>query len=338
MQMDLNTILFVLLGTLVAGYALLDGFDLGVGAVLLLRWTKEERDLLVASICPVWDGNQVWLLAIADVLFGAFPLVFVTVFSGFYIVFMLVLVAIIARTVAIEYRHMRPSSRWLRFWDYTLGGGCLALALLLGVAVGNILRGAPIGAEFAWKGNFLGLLNPYAILIGVTICTLFTMHGAVYLRMKTDGELSDRINRIALRIYVVFLLLFAVSVAATAHVSPSLFRKVGNHAFLGLAALLAAALASVPLVIRSEIKGAPFISSSAIIASLIALIALSTYPVLIPSIVSPELSLTIYNAASSQPTLLVMLIVACIGMPIMLGYTFAVYRIFKGPARLPSRS
>jgi len=335
--MDLNTILFALLGVLVAGYAILDGFDLGVGAILLLRWTKEERGVLVASIGPVWDGNQVWLLAIADVLFGAFPLAFTTLFSGFYLAFILVLVAIIARTVAIEYRHMHPSSRWLRFWDNALGGGCFALALLLGVAVGNILRGLPIGAGFTWKGSFLGLLNPYAILIGITICTLFTVHGAVYLKMKTEGELADRLGRIALRTYFVFLLLFAVSVAATSSVSPLLFRKAGSPAFLGLASLIGAALASIPFAIRAEIKGAAFLASSVAIVSMIALTAISAYPVLVPSIVSPELSLTIYNAASTHSTLVAMLIVACIGMPIMLGYTFVVYRIFKGPARWPSQ-
>src|SRR5262249_10974727 len=184
-RMDLNTLLFLLVGVLVVGYAVLDGFDLGVGIVSLFARSKEERDLHVASIGPVWDGNEVWLLATGNVLFGAFPLVFTTVLSGFYLAFILLLVALVARAVAIEFRLLHPSPLWGRFWDGAFALGSLASAFLLGVAVGNVLRGVPVGPGFVWKGSFVGLLNPYGLLIGIVSCILLLMHGAIYLWMKT---------------------------------------------------------------------------------------------------------------------------------------------------------
>jgi len=331
--MDFNTILFSLLGALIATYAILDGFDFGVGCILFLTRSEEERDLLIASIGPVWDGNQVWLLAIADVLFGAFPLAFTTVFSGFYVAFMLLLTALVARSVATEYRHMHSSARWIRVWDSILAGGCLGSAVVLGIAAGNVLRGLPLRPGFTWQGTFLGLLNPYAILIGTVSTTLFVMHGALYLRMKTDGELCNRLGRIALRAYYVFLLLYGAAAAATVYVSPFLFGKVGSPLFWDLAVLLTAALASIPFALQAERKATAFLTSSAAIALMVMLTALSLYPVLVPSSLGHQLSLTIYNAASTHGTLVNMLVIASIGIPIVLGYTFVVYRIFRGLAR-----
>jgi cytochrome d ubiquinol oxidase subunit II len=331
--MDLNTILFSLVGALAVGYAILDGFDLGVGMLSLFARSKEERDLHVASIGPVWDGNEVWLLALGDVLFGAFPLVFATVFSGFYLAFMVLLVALVARAVAIEFRLLHPRPLWIRFWDFAFGLGSLAAAFLLGVAFGNLVRGVPIGPDFAWKGTFLGLLNPYPLLIGIVTCVLLLMHGALYLWMKTEGELSDRLGRIAIYAYFLFLLLYGIATAATVFVSPFLFRKAGGLVFWGLPALLAMTLASIPFIIRTGRKGAAFFASSVTIALIIIVAASSAYPVLVPSSLGPELSLTIYNAASTRGTLMLMLVIALVGIPIMLAYTFAVYRIFRGPTR-----
>ncbi|OGP80097.1 MAG: cytochrome d ubiquinol oxidase subunit II [Deltaproteobacteria bacterium RBG_16_49_23] len=331
--MDLNTILFSLVGALVVGYAILDGFDLGVGMLSLFARSKEERDLHVASIGPVWDGNEVWLLAVGDVLFGAFPLVFTTVFSGFYLAFMVLLVALVARAVAIEFRLLHPRPLWIRFWDFAFGLGSFASAFLLGVAFGNLVRGVPIGPGFAWKGTFLGLLNPYALLIGIVTCVLLLMHGALYLWMKTEGELSDRLSRIAIYAYSLFLLLYGVATAATVFVSPFLFRKAGGLVFWGLPVLLAMTLASIPFIIRTGRKGAAFLASSVTIALIIIVVASSAYPVLVPSSQGPQLSLTIYNAASTRGTLMLMLVIALVGIPIMLAYTFAVYRVFRGPTR-----
>ncbi len=334
--MDLETIWFLLVGVLIAGYAVLDGFDLGVGALYLFARSKEERDLHVAAIAPVWDGNEVWLITGGGALFAAFPIVYATVFSGFYLAFMLLLVALIARAVSIEFRALMPGSSWAKAWDWAFGLGSLLPTVLFGVAVGNILRGVPIGPapEFAWQGSFLGLLNPYALLVGLVSCSFFVMHGANYLRMKTDGQLADRMGRVALAAFFAFLALYAVATAATVAVSPFLFQKLGSPLFWALSALLAAALAATPAFVRSGRKGLAFLASSATIVLMILVTAFSAYPVIVPSSTSLANSLTIYNSASTPRTLTVMLVIALVGVPLVLVYTLMVYRIFRGKAQI----
>jgi len=333
--MDLNTIWFVLVGVLIIGYAVLDGFDLGVGALSLFARDKTERDLHVAAIGPVWDGNEVWLLTGGGALFAAFPPVYATVFSGFYLALMLLLVALIARAVSLEFRGLIASERWVRVWDWAFGLGSLLPAILFGVAVGNVLRGVPVGPgpDFAWQGSFLGLLNPYSILVGLVSAVFFVMHGALYLRMKTEGEIAERLGRIALGAYVVFLLLYAAATAATIRGSPFLFQKTSSPLFWALVALLGVALVALPVATRSGKRGLAFTASSATIALMILLAALSAYPVLVPSSLGLEHSLTIYNASSTPRTLGTMLVIALTGVPIMLGYTIWIYRVFKGPVR-----
>jgi cytochrome d ubiquinol oxidase subunit II len=333
--MDLTAIAFFLLSGLVAAYGVLDGFDLGVGALSLLARSRQERDLHVAAVAPVWDGNEVWLLASGNVLFGAFPLAFVTIFSGFYVALVLVLVALVARAVSIELRLRHPSPRWTRAWDLAFGLGSLVPAVLLGVAVGNVLRGVPIGPGFTWQGSFLGLLNPYALLVGLVSCSFFVAHGAIYRRMKTTGALAERLGRIALAADVVFLVLYAAATVATVIVSPFLFRKVQSPLFQSIALLLAAALVVTPLATRAGRMRLAFAASSATIALMVLVTATSAYPVLVPSRLGDELSLTIYNAASTRGTLAAILVVAGVGLPLVLGYTIAVYRVFRGTVRPP---
>ncbi len=332
--MDLNTIWFVLVGVLIVGYAVLDGFDLGVGVLSLFARSRAERDLHAAAIGPVWDGNEVWLLTGGGALFAAFPPVYATVFSGFYLALMLLLLALIARAVSLEFRGLVASERWTRAWDWAFGLGSLLPAILFGVAVGNVLRGVPVGPGFAWQGSFLGLLNPYAILVGLVSTAFFVMHGALFLRMKTEGELARRLGRIALGAYGAFLLLYVVATAATVRVSPFLFQKTSSPLFWALAALLAVALAALPIATRAGKRGLAFTASSATIALMILVAALSAYPVLVPSSLGLENSLTIYNASSTPRTLATMLVIALTGVPIMLGYTIWIYRIFKGPVRV----
>ena len=333
--MDLNTVWFLLIGVLIAGYAVLDGFDLGVGALSLFAHSREERDLHVAAIGPVWDGNEVWLLTGGGALFAAFPIVYATVFSGFYLALMLLLVALIARAVSIEFRGLVQSPAWTRAWDWAFGVGSLLPTILFGVAVGNVLRGVPIGAgpEFPWQGSFLGLLNPYSVLVGLTSCAFFVMHGAIYLRMKTEGELADRMGKIALGAFAAFLALYAAATAATVVVSPFLFQKTSNPLFWALTALLAASLVATPVFTKAGRKALAFVASSAVIVFMILVAALSAYPALVPSSTSLANSLTIYNASSTPLTLYTMLVIALIGVPIMLGYTIFVYVVFKGKAR-----
>lgn len=329
--MDLNTIAFILLGVMITGYALLDGFDLGVGTLTLFVRPKEERDLLISAIDPVWDGNQVWLLATGNVLFAAFPLVFTSVFGGMYIAVILLLTALIARTVAIEFRRMHSSSVWNRYWDRVFGIGCLGVAVLLGTALGNILYGLPIGAEFSWKGTAFEFLNAYSLLIGLLAAALFVMHGALYLNVKTTGGLSVWLTRVALRSYWVFLLLYSLAALAGLFVSPFLFSKVDTPFFRWLTASLVLALILVPINIRAGRKKTAFAASSATVGLMVLETAHSLYPVLVPSRLGMDLSLTIYNAASTPSNLLGMVAVATVGLPIMLAYTFCIYRIFRDP-------
>jgi len=304
-----------------------------VGALSLLARSKEERDLHAAAIGPVWDGNEVWLLTGGGALFAAFPPVYATVFSGFYLALMLLLLALIARAVSLEFRGLLEGPAWTRFWDWAFGLGSLLPSILFGVAVGNVLRGVPIGPGFAWKGSFLGLLNPYAILVGLVSCALFVMHGALYLRLKSEGEFADRLGRVALGAFLVFLVLYGAATAATVAVSPFLFQRATTPAFWALTALLAASLAAIPLATRAGRRGLAFAASSAAIVFMILVAALSAYPALVPSSLGLEHSLTIYNASSTPRTLATMLVIALVGVPIMLGYTIWIYRVFKGPVR-----
>lgn len=328
--MDLPTIWFLLVGVLVAGYAVLDGYDLGVGVLHLFARSREERDVGVASIGPLWDGNEVWLITGGGALFAAFPVVYATVFSGFYLAFLLLLLGLIARGVSIEFRLLVEDARWRRFWDVAFGLGSVVPSLLFGVAVGNVLRGVPVTPEQEWAGSFLGLLNPYALLVGLVTLAFFVQHGALWLALKATGEHAARMRRVAGRAWVVFAVLYAAATAASAVVSPFLFRKTGEPLFWLLAALLVAAVAAVGLALRAGRVGAAFAASSASIVLAVLAAAHSAYPYLVPSRLGLEHSLTVTNASSSPRTLLTMLVIALLGMPFVLAYTIGVHWIFRG--------
>jgi cytochrome d ubiquinol oxidase subunit II len=329
--MDLNTIWFILFGVLVAGYAVLDGFDLGVGVLHLFAKNDMERDAHTESIGPVWDGNEVWLLTAGGALFAAFPPVYATVFSGFYLALMLLLLALIMRAVSLEYRHALRDPRWVRSWDYAFGVGSLLPALLFGVAVGNILRGVPIAKDGTYLGTFLGLLNPYALLVGIVSLVFFVAHGALYLQLKTEGDLADRLGRWIPKLWATFVVLYVAATFASVLAAPTLFDGLlAKPTFWVFTVLLFGAIAGVPVAHRKGRRFLAFLASSVTIVSMIGVAATSMFPVLVPSITDPTASLTIYNASSSQRTLSAMLVIALIGMPIVLGYTVFVYRIFRG--------
>ena len=332
--MDLNMIWFGLVAVLFAGYAALDGFDLGVGILHLFSRSKAERDVHVASIGPVWDGNEVWLLTGGGALFAAFPVVYATVFSGFYLALMLVLLALIARAVSMEFRGLVESNRWKRVWDWAFGLGSLLPAVLFGVAVGNVLRGVPVTQAQEWAGSFLGLLNPYALLVGLVSASFFVMHGALWLRLKAEGALAERMKKVAMVAWGVFVALYAVATIASVSVSPFLFQKTGHPLFWVLSAAIVAAAIAVPLALRAGRDGLAFVASAATIVFAIFVTALSAFPVLVPSSIDLAYSLTAYNASSSQRTLTVMLIIALVGMPLVIGYTAFIYTVFKGKVRL----
>ena len=330
-MIDLNTTWFALIGFLITGYAILDGFDLGVGVLHLFARDNTERRINLNAVGPVWDGNEVWLLTAGGALFAAFPPVYATVFSGFYIALMLVLAALIFRAVSLEFRGKIESPGWQRLWDWSFGLGSLLPSILFGVAVGNILRGVPIDANGLYAGSFAGLLNPYSILMGVLSLMMFVMHGALYMTLKTDGELRSRMSRWASGAWVAFIVVYLLVTLYTIFEAPHLMEDIFTKPLLWVFLLtLLVSAAYLPMALKAQCFFRAFLSSSVSIVSAIGIAAISMYPSIVPSSIDPTYSLTAYNASSTPRTLMTMLVIALIGMPIVILYTSYIYRVFKG--------
>jgi cytochrome d ubiquinol oxidase subunit II len=330
-MIDLNTAWYLLIGVLLVGYAVLDGFDLGVGVWSLFVRSEEERRVYFHAIGPVWDGNEVWLLTAGGALFAAFPMVYATVFSGFYLPFMLLVVALIFRAVAIEFYGQIEAPGWRRIWGWAFGVGSLVPSILFGVAFGNILRGIPMDARHDFAGSFWALLNPYALLLGLLSLAMFLMHGAAYMTLKTGGSLRDQMHQRAIAGWVAVAVLYVPATLFTVIVSPFLFQGLAaNRLFYLALAPLIIAIPCVPAALNARKYGWAFVASAVTMASMIAMAGVSLYPRLAPCRTDPLLSLTIYNAVSTPRTLTVMLVIALIGMPIVLAYTAFVYWVFRG--------
>ena len=337
--MDLNTTWFLLIGVLLVGYAVLDGFDLGVGVLHLFSSDEEERRLHVNAIGPLWDGNEVWLLTAGGAMFAAFPVLYATVFSGMYLAFMLLLFALIFRAVALEFRSQVDSPGWRRVWDWSFALGSLLPAVLFGVAVGNVLRGLPIAADGTLNVSFFALLNPYALLVGLLSLAMFVMHGAAFLATKTDGELQRRLSRWITGSWMVFVALYVVATFVTLFVSPFLFEGILRSPFFWiLFVILLGAIVYVPISTGAGKYPRAFLSTAVAIASMIGLVGVSLYPRWVPSSMDLEYSLTIYNASSTPRTHTNMLIIALIAMPIVLAYTVYIYRVFWGKVTITGDS
>jgi cytochrome d ubiquinol oxidase subunit II len=322
---------FLLIGLLLTVYAILDGFDLGVG--FWHRFTRKDSDrrALLNAIGPVWDGNEVWLLTGGGAIFAAFPPVYASVFSGLYLALMLVLLALIFRAVSVEFRSKVESPAWRGAWDFAFSSGSSLIALLLGVALGNLLRGLPLDANGNFTGDFFTLLNPYAVLIGLTGFAMLIHHGALYIQLKTDGELSDRARHWAAFSWVLYLVLFLTAAIVTVASQPRLLVNYSAAPILWAIPILA--LACVVLAGVFNIKkraGLAFIFSSLSIGGMMAIAGAALFPDLVPALGAPEHSLTLYNSSSSELTLKTMLILALIGMPLVLGYTIWIYKAFAG--------
>jgi cytochrome d ubiquinol oxidase subunit II len=339
-SLDLPTVWFGLVGVLFAGYVILDGFDLGVG--MLHLWVvrrDEDRRVFLNAIGPVWDGNEVWLVTGGGALFAAFPAVYATVFSGFYLAFMALLCALIFRAVAIEFRSKHPSPRWRAFWDAGFALGSLGSALLIGVAMGNIAWGVPLDARGEFAGSFLGLLNPYALLMGVTTVALFAMHGAIYLVLKTEGDLQARVRQRINALIITFILCYVILTLATLLYVPHIteaFRREPWFFLVVVAVVLA--IANIPREVSHGREFLAFLSSCAAMAGLMAICGIGMYPHLVFCHTEPAHSLTAFNAASSEKTLGIMLTIALIGVPAVLAYSASIYWIFRGKVKLDKMS
>ena len=331
----LNTIWFVVLAIMLAGYAVLDGFDLGVGAIhLWLGRNREERARLIDAIGPVWNGNEVWLLAAGGSMVVAFPNLYAVSFSGFYLALMLVLWLLLVRGLGIEFRHQIHHPMWEDAWDVAFSIASLTLALLFGVAVGNVLRGVPYGANGEFVGTFTVLLNPFSILGGLLGVATLAMHGAFWAALKTDGDLGARARRFAGALWYGSLALLIAMIGASFVVRPDFAHNFGEYPILlALPALtLGGLLYSRVALGRVDERGA-FLGSAVYVGGILACVAAGLYPVLLPGTSgSQHAALDIYNAASPAGSLRTALIIYVIGITIVAVYLVNIYRIWGGKA------
>ncbi|NYE57827.1 cytochrome d ubiquinol oxidase subunit II [Carboxydothermus ferrireducens] len=331
--MDLNTVWFLLVGVLIIGYALLDGFDLGVGSLFyVLGKTDKERKILINAIGPVWDGNEVWLLTGGGALFAAFPLVYASVFSGFYLAMMLVLFALIFRAVAVEYYFKVDTPGLQKLMGGLFFLGSFLPALLFGVAVGNVVYGIPLDAEQNYAGTFFGLLKPFALCFGIVGLFAFLLQGAAYAALKTEGDQQKRARELSKNFAVILLVLWLIGGIYSKMAAPHLWENYQKLPLLYVLPLITlVSLILIPGWVRKNAYQKVFTASSIAFATMILTVAAGLYPNWVIA-TDPAKNLTIYNASSSPLTLKVMLFVALIGVPIVLLYTIYTYRVFRGKA------
>ncbi|MFF2567666.1 cytochrome d ubiquinol oxidase subunit II [Streptomyces sp. NPDC058084] len=321
--MELHDVWFVLIAVLWIGYFFLEGFDFGVGVLTkLLARGRTEKRVLINTIGPVWDGNEVWLLTAGGAIFAAFPEWYATLFSGFYLPLLVILVCLIIRGVAFEYRAKRPEENWQRNWEQAIFWTSLVPAFLWGVAFGNIVRGVKIDADMEYVGNLWDLLNPYALLGGLVTLSLFTFHGAVFAALKTVGDIRTRARALALKLGLVTAVLALAFLGWT---------QADNGDGWSLVALLVAVVALVGAIgaIRIGREGWSFALSGVTVAAAVAMLFLTLFPNVMPSSLDPAWSLTVTNASSSPYTLKIMTWCAAIATPLVLLYQSWTYWVFR---------
>lgn len=337
--LDYPTLWFLVVGGLFSGYAILDGFDLGAGALHLFLRKEQSRRLALNAVGPVWDGNEVWLVIGGGALFAGFPPVYATLLSAMYIPFILFLVLIIFRAISIEFRSKEPMRWWRQTWDISYSVSSVGIALLLGVVLGNVLLGFPLESGYRVRGHWLQFLNPYALMVGLSTVALFAMHGAIYLTMKTEGRLFVKIHLLLKRAIIFFVVSFGITTLYTLLYIPHLsdqFKQAPVLFVLPLAAFLS--IANIPRLVSRKQYGWAFFFSSLTVALLLGLVAVELYPVMLLSTISPEYSLDVYRAAASEKSLGIMLLIAAIGAPLVLAYTAFVFWTFKGKVKLDDSS
>jgi cytochrome d ubiquinol oxidase subunit II len=336
--MDLHVLWFVLLGVLLMGYAILDGFDLGVGILHPLVRGDHERRLVLNSIGPLWDGNEVWLVTFGGALFAAFPEAYATVLSGFYLPVILVLLSLVGRAISIEFRSKSRSRLWRAYWDFSFFLSSLVATLVFGVALGNVVGGIPLSPQGHYTGGLSGLFQPFALAVGLLAVAGAAMHGALYLQLKLEGALRQQVRRWAWGAFFAFVGLNAVVAVMALRGVPHLLVNFERWPVVwAMPVLVALALANIP---RGLVRGKPgqaFASSCCAIAGLTFLAAAALYPNVVVS-TSGTPSLDVWRAAASESTLALMAIIAAIGMPLVATYTATVYWVFRGKVKLDETS
>jgi cytochrome d ubiquinol oxidase subunit II len=324
---SLQTLWFILIAVLWIGFFFLEGFDFGVGMLLPFLGKKdEERRAVINSIGSVWDGNEVWLLTAGGATFAAFPHWYATMFSGFYLALFLLLVGLIIRGISFEYRSKNPSPVWRNRFDWMIAIGSFLASLLLGAAFANLARGVPIDENMMYTGNLFTLLNPYGLLGGLTTVAVFLLHGANFLGLKLEGELRERANAFAKKLWVVASALYFVLGVFT-YVAGFWARGMVNPGIVPITAL--AVLLAAGHFINQKMEGWAFVMVALNIVLTQVTFFSMTFPNVMLSSTDPTYSLTIYNASSSQYTLTVMSIIALIFVPIVLAYQGWTYYMFR---------
>lgn len=321
-------------------YAMLDGFDLGAGALHLFTKSDQERRIFLNAIGPVWDGNEVWLVVIIGALLAGFPQAYATLFSAFYTPLIILIFALIFRAVAIEFRSKLPQVWWRNLWDFCFFSGSVVIAIAIGMVLGNLVTGLPLDQHKDMQAGVLHFFQPYPFLVGILTLSLFMMHGAIFLFMKTEGELHEKLRTWINPIIIFFLICYATVTMVTLIYQPHMADRLRERPYLFIVALMnMLAIANIPREVKNQNDGFAFISSCVSIACLLVLFGIGTYPVLIRSSINPaEFSLTVSNAAASEATLIVLAIIVAIGIPLVLCYGFIVYRIFRGKVKLDKMS
>ncbi len=330
--MTLEIAWYGVLGLSMLMYALLDGFDLGVGMLHLFAKEDEDRRIFLRAIGPVWDGNEVWIVIIMGGLFAGFPNAYATLFSGFYTLLMLLIASLIFRAVSIEFRSKMVSMRWRRFWDGIFAFSSLITACAIGLVFGNLIEGVPIDAAQDCSCSLELFFRPYPLLIAGLVALLFALHGALYLYLKTEGRPQEIVFKLIRPLAIASLFLFLCMSAVTLFHLPRIAQPIFNRPILGVAPLMAIlSLVAIICLIGRRRGGWAFISSCAAIASLLWLFQIGTFPLILYSTVNPDAySLTIYNTGSSEATLKILLSIVAMGIPLVLGYCWWIYRIFWG--------
>lgn len=337
---DYPTLWYLVVGALFSGYAILDGFDFGAGAWHLFFKKEQSRRIALNAIGPVWDGNEVWLVIGGGALFAGFPVMYAAFFSALYIPFMLFLTFLILRAISIEFRSKEPMVWWKKTWDIIYSVSSIMLAFLLGVVLGNVLQGIAIDKDYNYAGSgFFEFLNPYALLVGLTTLSLFMLHGAIYLLVKTEDRLFAKITRLVKGAIIFFIISFAITSLYTLLYIPHLSDAIrGNIIYFILPLMAFLSIANIPRLISRRRFKIAFIFSSLTIAFMLMVVGIELYPNLLISTLAPENTIDIYKAASSVRTLKIMLTMVAVGGPLVVAYTIFVYRTFSGKVKLDDSS
>lgn len=330
---------FLVFGAVISGYAILDGFDLGAGALHLFLKKEQSRRIALNAIGPVWDGNEVWLVIGGGALFAGFPVAYAAIFSAFYVPFIVFLIGIIFRAVAIEFRSKEPMPWWRLSWDVVYSFASITIAVSLGLMLGNVALGMPLNSDMEFSGNWLSFFNPFSIMVAVTTLALFMTHGAIYLAMKTENRLFTKLSILAKNFTLFFVISFVITTVYTLLYIPHLSDRIrSNPAYFILPLIMMLAIANIPRQLnRGKYRNA-FFSSAVTIASLLIMVAIEVFPFIVYSPAAPQNSITVHNAASSAKTMQILLIIALIGTPLVGLYTGFVFWTFKGKVKLNESS